>query len=379
MTILDRYVARQFVINLLILILIFFSFIVAVDATLNMSKFVRAAERLLGPDQSVSAPRRISVTLLLIADLWWPRLLQLFNYLIGIIMVAAMGFTCAQMVRHRETVAVMAGGLSLSRLLRPIVIVTALGAGLQVINQELVLPRIAPLLTRDHGDVGQRTLAAKSVLFVRDSHRRLWLAGSFNVALQKLTDVHVYERDDRGVATRLIRADSATWTGDGWTLERGVAETPAIRDQPSRPLEPISFITSDLDPTALTMSQYSGYSQNLSFSQIGQVLAVMGREPHDEALARRRDRLERLRWGRFSMVAANFMGVIISAPFFLVRVPRNMLIQSLKCAPVALGAIMGGILGAAMPLPAIPAPIAVFIPVVVLAPMALHALASIRS
>ena len=99
----------------------------------------------------------------LAADLWWPRLLQLFVFLLGMVLMGAMGFTLSQVVRHRELVAMLASGISLRRAARPILLVAALMTLVQVLDQELVLPRIAPLLTRDHGDAGKHELQGFAV------------------------------------------------------------------------------------------------------------------------------------------------------------------------------------------------------------------------
>ena len=105
-----------------------------------------------------------------------PRLVRLMEprrslrwpILLGVVLIGGMGFTCAQLVRHRELVAVLASGVSLRRIARPILIVAIMLIGLQALNQELVLPRIAPLLTRDHGEAGKRGLGADRVKLVGD-------------------------------------------------------------------------------------------------------------------------------------------------------------------------------------------------------------------
>ncbi|MCB1282212.1 MAG: LptF/LptG family permease, partial [Salinibacterium sp.] len=165
MTLLDRYIARQYLFNTLLLLVILGGFVVTIDVSLNINRFGRQAAELASQQHAGGDPsdlRVATLTVFLIADLWWPRLLQLFNFMLGLVLVGAMGFTCAQLVRHRELVAVLAGGQSLIRLSRPIFIV-AIGLTLvQVVNQEVMLPRIAPLLTRDPGEAGRHRLGASA-------------------------------------------------------------------------------------------------------------------------------------------------------------------------------------------------------------------------
>src|SRR4030095_16197065 len=107
--------------------------------------------------------RQVVIMRLLGADIWWPRLLSLFNFLLGMVLVAAMGFTCSQLVRNRELVAVLTAGKSLYRVAMPIVAVALGMTAVQGLNQELVIPRVAPLLLRDQGDAGKRNLGQSRV------------------------------------------------------------------------------------------------------------------------------------------------------------------------------------------------------------------------
>ena len=113
MPLLDRSIAREYLINALTLLVVLLSFIVAIDVSLNIGRFAKAAEEVASQGgEPAGLIRRGLVTVWLIGDFWWPKLLQLYNYLLGIVLVGAMGFTCVQLVRHRETVAVLASGLT---------------------------------------------------------------------------------------------------------------------------------------------------------------------------------------------------------------------------------------------------------------------------
>ncbi|MCC6284127.1 MAG: LptF/LptG family permease [Phycisphaerales bacterium] len=380
MTILDRSIARQYFSNTVLLLVMLCAFIVAVDATLNMTRFVRAAEAMLGPEQSASGTRKTSVTLLLILDLWWPRLLHLFNYLIGIVMVGAMGFTCAQMARHGEMTALLASGQSLLRVARPIIVVSACIVGLQALNQELLVPRIAPLLTRDHGDVGLRDLAPKRVLLVPDTQGRWFSAGLFDGERGTLDSLVVIDAGDSLQGTRVITASRARWRDGGWELEDGLVERASgAGGQPLR--EPIARIETTCDPTMLTTTRYAGYAENLSFAQLGEMLRGMrrARGPDGASFEDRARRMELLRWGRFARLGANLFGVILTIRFFLMRAPISPIRQTLKAAPLALAAIIGGIVAASQPLPGLPAAVSAFVPLVVLLPLVFYALVSIKS
>ncbi len=380
MSLLDRYIARHFVLNTLALLVILCTFIVAVDATLNIDRFVNAADDLASDQgQDLGAFGRILKTGYLVFDLWWPRLLQLVPYLLGFVMVGGMGFTCAQMVRYREFVAILASGQSLRRVARPILIVGVLLVVVQLLSQELVIPRIGPRLTRDHGDAGRQVAGADAIPLAGDGFGRVFIAGSFNAREESIGDLYVWERDERGLVSRRIHAERAEWRDGGWDLERGFAEV--VSDEVRQP-EPtlVARIETDLDPRTVTTIQYAAYSQSLSFSQLGRMLEGLEDARGDaEQIERRKERLERLRWGRFSIALANLVGLLIGLPYFLTRVPRNMLLVSVRCAPVSLGAIMGAIIGSSVAFPGLAPVIGVFLPVVILFPMAAGLMMRVRS
>tara|TARA_R110002072_G_scaffold42064_6_gene117661 strand:- start:6350 stop:7489 length:1140 start_codon:yes stop_codon:yes gene_type:complete len=379
MTILDRYIARQYIFNVLALLFILFSFVLVIDVSLNMDRFLRLAERMGAQDtgEDISSVRRAVVTVLLIADLWWPKLLQLYNFLIGMILVGAMGFTFSQMTKHREFVAMMTAGVGLHRVMRPVLIIAICFTGLQIVNMELVIPKIAPLLVRDHGDAGSRQLGSASVPLTLDGSGRLFRAASFNADTDTLTGVYILERDEQGKAARVITAKSATYANNTWVLTDGLAQirgTEAQGIETIAPATPIATIDSSLDPNELRMNRYESYSQALSFRQVSQML---DRESLTDP--GKRARYTRIKWGRFAVMISSLLALVISMPFFITREPKNAVIQSLKCAPIAIISLIGGILGASASIPGLPPALGVFIPVMLLSVIAVAQISSMKT
>ena len=102
MPLIDRSIAREYLINALTLLVVLLSFIVAIDVSLNIGRFAKAAEEVASQGgEPAGLIRRGLVTVWLIGDFWWPKLLQLYNYLLGIVLVGARGFSCSQLVRRR--------------------------------------------------------------------------------------------------------------------------------------------------------------------------------------------------------------------------------------------------------------------------------------
>lgn len=374
---LDKYIARQYLINIVILLLLLFSFVLVVDASLNIARYLKIAGE--SPDHPEGL-RRFLIALWLFVDLWWPKLLQLFNYLLGLVLVGAMGFTFAHMVRHRELVAALAGGVSMFRLARPVLVVAGAMLLLQVANQEFIIPRIAPLLARDKQDAGRRDFSAFKVPLTPDGQNRVIMAASYDPQAQTMTGFYALERDDTGKAVRKIVADKAQWTGRQWKLANGFARPAGIASRSATDprvarAEPVANITSSLDPTTLVANRYRSFSQSLSWVQIGEVLSTPGLSEQV------RTQMERIGWGRLSTLCSAILSLVITLPFFLRREPSNMVIQSLKAAPVALVSLLGGVLGAAAPVPTdlLPVWVAAFLPVVVLAPLAIAMASGVKT
>jgi lipopolysaccharide export LptBFGC system permease protein LptF len=377
MKLLDRYIARQYLINVLVLLIILCCFVVMIDVSLNIDRYWKVATTKLGSEGD-SLLRGVVLTILGITDLWWPRLLSLFNFLIGLVLVGAMGFTCTQLVRNRELVAVLTAGQSLFRVARPFLFVAIALTALQVANQEIVIPRIAPLLMRDQGDMGRRSLGVSKVPPTVDAIGRVFYASSFDADRGTLENLYVWERDRSGLAERRIFAPKAEWTGNAWRLTDAVVEPRASTETAVLPGP--ELLETNLDPALLKMRRFATYGSFLGFEQASAMLDRLDQIKVDSETARKtRDQLQRISLGRISTMCANILTLIISMSFFLTREPKNMVLQALKCAPVGITALIGGVLGTWAPVPGVPAWLSVFIPVIVLTPIAVATVSRVRT
>jgi lipopolysaccharide export LptBFGC system permease protein LptF len=297
------------------------------------------------------------------------------------VLVGAMGFTCAQLVKHREFVAVLAGGLSLFRIARPIVVVATALTLVQLVNRELILPELAPLLTRRKVDAGDHSLGSSHQPLCADSRGRLFYARSFDFDAETIDGLWVWERDERGLMSRRITADSAHWDAQTrrWVLENGLAENRSLDtgDQAQRTPEPVTHLETDLDPIALRLRRFEGYSSNLSTLQLSELLTSYRQEPTPPA--RQIERLERVRFGRVSGMLCGMLTLALALPFFLRREPVNMLVQALVCAPITIVAFLGTLVGTTAAVPGLPPQVSVFIPAMVLIPLAIAAVSSVKT
>jgi len=395
---LNLYIARLYLTNIAVMVVVLFSFVVAVDVAMNMGRFWNAArdrmeerEARSGTAQADAAGeaeggggdrrrareggglRRVVATVWVIWDLWWPRLMQLFNHLIGVVLIAAMGFTCAQLSRHREFVAMMASGLSLFRVARPMITVAAMITLLALMNQEVLVPRLAHRLVRDTGDAGKQGPDAFRVRLAPDDAGRLLLAQKFDDQAGVLERLTVWERDASGRVSRVITADRGVWDGRAWALENGVARGRVEPTTGRVANEPVARLETTLDPMRLKVRYLQGFGQALSWRQVSDILRHGGL---DAAASRR---LDLVRWGHLAAMASTMVTLLAAMPFFLVRVPGPMLWPALKAAPIALAGLVAAALSSTVILPGLPVWLGTFVPTVVLLPLAIALFSGVKT
>jgi lipopolysaccharide export system permease protein len=400
---LDRFIIRQFLTNAALLLVFLAALIVMVDFSLNFDEYTGQARASIrdgaareaiarGADAGAAAERalreagalRVGVLAVgMLADLWWPRMFLLAAFLLGPVLVGALGFTCSQLVRSREVVALLAGGVSLWRVARPMLIATGACIALQAVNRELIVPELAPLLTRDKKEAGRRELGVFSD-FVQDARGRLLYFRRADLDKGEVDGLYVWERDGEGLMTRRISATSARWQDGAWRLTdgRSVSRRPeGPQSGPGTRIAPTSVevLETDVDPTALRLRRFEGMAANLSMVQLGTLIASARAQPDNDSVRRRVATLERIRWGRVSALACIALAMVVCLPFFLRKEPANMIVQSLYAAPIALGAFAATLVGTTTAVPGLPASVSVFLPALALVPLSVAAVASVRT
>lgn len=364
MKILFRYVAKQYLVNIVTLFVIVAALIVAIDVVINLDRFARRADQILEASGAGGAPIEHSLlTARLVLDLWGPRLLQLFTYLNGMVLIAAAGFTCTQLVRHREFVAMLSCGMSLRRAAAPFLMVGLVFLGLQALVQEIALPRAAHLLPRDPGDAGKPGFNAFALRLTPDAQGRLWYARRFD-GVATLEDLAVWERGADGAITGTIVADRATWDGQGWRLTQGIGAFVAGEGGPRTIApQPIERLETNLDPQRIKIRTLEGFAATTSTRELTRLLTSGA----DAAVI---ERLDRLRWSRPAAMLSTYLALIGSLSVFLLRSPRPMIVPALKAVPIAAGGFAASAVSSSASIPGLPVWFGAFLPTLVLLSLA---------
>ena len=257
MKILDKYVAKNFLIGYAIAFGVLMGLRIIIDLFVNLDEFAEHADL-----SAFAVIKNILVFYGINSVLY-------FREFAGTITVVAASFSFGRMVRSNELIAVMASGVSLKRVIGPIVFLALLLTGVLIVDQEFVIPSLADKLVRSHDDVpGQESY---NVWFISDGNGSLICSGRFDVGTstlysptiitrRKIPNSYIWE------VTGRIDADRAVYNGKakGWDLINGrffeIGSTKGIR--------PKAFYAGDINPNEIPVRLKSEHKTLLSWRQL---------------------------------------------------------------------------------------------------------------
>lgn len=210
--ILDRYVAREFLVSYIIALLVVLSLRIILDLFTQLDEFVEAKSDQGAPD--------VLTALGYMLNYYGPKTYEYFRDFSGMIILLAATFSLVRMTRQNELTAVLASGVSLKRVIAPIVLLGFLLNILMVLDQEFLLPRYADKLVRSHDEMDRMRVLRLELL--PDNNDALLTADEFDPQAKTLTNVQIILRRS-GRAIGIITASQANWDGSrqNWRLTDG--------------------------------------------------------------------------------------------------------------------------------------------------------------
>lgn len=368
-SLLDRHIIARYLSNFILLFGLLFVFAIAIDVVVQFDRFADAAGEV-----AEETGRWFGFVLVeAIIDFHAPRIFQFFAFMTGLVGIAAAGFTIVQMHRSRELVAIMAAGVPMHRIAAAILAAQFGLILLQLVDQELVLPRVASRLIREHDSILAPGIETFEVPLMRGSGGDLMYASSLDPEAGRLDSLLVLRRDDVGTAVSRLVASSAIWdeATSSWILEGGREMDIVNGEEQLAERVEVEAWSTDLSPRMLLARYSLNFAQMLSLSQLRDL-----REQGGAASAR----IERTIFGRFSGALVNLIVPAIVLPFFLVRSPSaGMLLQSLRAAATAIPLLVAALVAMTIAIPGLPPGVGAFIPVAVLLPVAIARFVYLRS
>jgi lipopolysaccharide export system permease protein len=309
MKILDKYITKNFLTGYLVAFCVLMGLRIVIDLFVNLDEFAEHAQ--LG---ALAVTRNILGYYILNSTLY-------FRDFAGMITVVAAAFSLGKMTRNNELTAVMASGVSLKRVIAPIVFLALLFTGLLVIDNEFVIPPLADKLVR-----GQDTLPGQEhyhVRFMTDGNGSLICSPNFDVKTATLDKPTIITRKRKAntllwEVTGKIWADKATYnfeTGK-WDLKNGKSLTRGAPGSLSS-IEPLDSYQTDITPKEIPVRRKSRHKTLLGTSQLA-------------ALARQRTKVKDLaqlyseKHFRITDPIINLVMLMVSLPILVCRDPKAM-------------------------------------------------------
>jgi lipopolysaccharide export system permease protein len=314
MKILDKYIAKNFMIGYAIMFGVLMGLVMSIDLFINLGEFAEHSD--LGTGAVIMNIIRYYAAQ---STLW-------FRDLAGMITVVAATFSLARLTRNNELIAVMASGVSLKRVIAPIIALAVLLTGILLIDQEIVIPRLARQLIKSHDTLPDEE--TYKMWFMSDpKNASLISAVSYSEKTRVMTLPTILIREPiNKVVYRVvaqIKADEAVYDPQrkGWVLVNGrrqkIATSAEEVDFIAEP-EPVDFYESELTPEDIPLRQQEDYKALLSSRQLAELARKHGNRIKDQA------EFYLHKHSRITKPIINIVMLLVALPVLVCRDPKVM-------------------------------------------------------
>jgi len=309
MKILDRYIAKNFLIGYVIAFSVLIGLRIIIELFVNLDEFAENVDKL----GTVALMKHIAM-------FYAYRMTLYFRDSAGVITVVAAAFSLGRMVRNNELVAMIASGVSAKRIVGPILVLVIFFTLVAVADQEFLIPSISDKLVQEEDDAEGREVY--SVWFFADSNGSLLCSPKYDAATTTLdhptfiTRKPVPSRPGIWEVTGRLSADSATYNPatERWDLVNGLFVSTDPNQAPqARPF----YHAADLLPKDIALRRNAGYDSLLSSRQLA-ALAAQKTKVRDIA------QLLSQKHFRITDPLINLTMLMVSLPVLICRDPRTM-------------------------------------------------------
>jgi lipopolysaccharide export LptBFGC system permease protein LptF len=339
MKLIDRYVLGLFLKNYVISLMVLVGMYVVLDTVFNFQDLVDIKGRRTADDVSVLT------VLYNIGYYYFFQIFLIFVYLSGMIPVVAAAFTLMRLSRFNELTALLAAGVPLLRVAAPVILASVALNGLLIADQELAIPRMIPILMRDHDERATTDVKSFPIMAMQDQDRSLLRVGKFTPASDRtpatMQVVDVTERreavrrevgpDGKPQARRVMEpvshlsADSATWNAAErrWDLVDGWRKVGLTSDDLGLAREPVAFYQSNVTPEEIALYHSGDWVELLSTPSLQALIDRPGSYGQAHLL--------RVKHTRFFQPIMNVVLLLLAIPCVLTREPGKLKSAATKC------------------------------------------------
>lgn len=325
MKILDRYIAKNFLYGYFIVLFVMIGMFLTVDLFLHLDEFSEHLGKTDAAGNVLTAKdivKNIGRYYMVQSSLW-------YRDLGGMVIVVAAVFSLARMTRNNELIAIMASGVSLKRILAPILLLSLLLTGLMVVDQELLIPRLSHELTRKHDDLPQAGMY--DLWFIGDDKASLISSPQYEESTQTLHHPVIILREPVQEAAHVYRvvgritAEQAVYDRQrgGWVLTNGslLPVTEASEElelTADRQAQAIEFYASSLTAEDIPIRRREEFKSLLSLKQLTELQHSSGTRRTDMA------DLALQKHTRVTGPMVNIIMLMVALPVLVCRDPRAM-------------------------------------------------------
>jgi len=329
--IIDRYVAKNFIVGYLIAFGVLMGLRIVIDLFISLDEFAEMFGKTVNGVQI-----GYSEVFNHVVTYYGAQAALFFRDFAGMITVVAAAFSLGKMTRSNELTAVLASGVSLKRVIAPIIFLAIFLTGVLIIDQEVIIPGLSDKLVRRKDDIaGTKKMA---FWFLLDGQGSLVSAPNFIsasgtlvsptiITRTKIEKTFVYE------VTGRITADSAIYDYNNscWVLNNGLYlprqgvrfDTSVSRSQADIEAKAIASYPSDLTPRDIPVLRTEQYKSLLSSRQ----LAALAQK---QAKIRDLAQLYSQKHFRITDPIINLIMLMVGLPVLVCREPKMMKSAILK-------------------------------------------------
>jgi LPS export ABC transporter permease LptG len=297
--IIDRYVLREFVKVLALVLLSTAALAIIVDYT-EIANDIRANH----------------VPLHVVLSYYRFLIFQLLNWTVPISVLVATLVTFGIMSKNNEVTAVKSGGVSLYRVAMPIVFIAVVISALSYLMLDFVLPYSNQRVDA----IKHRIQRGKEKASAAANQQRLWLSGkgrylinflSYDKNLRELTQVQIFEfHPTEFRLTRRVFAQRVRWNGHAWVFEHGWMRSFPDASEKNTVYTPITQpIALSYKETPDDFATEARTADQMTFAQLRRYIETIRRAGYSA------EKLTVQMWVKTSWPALSIVMALIALPF----------------------------------------------------------------
>lgn len=343
MKILDRYILRTFLFSFLVVLTAVLGMAVTLDLVINLDEFT---------EEGISQVEQgFGHLLFVVCRYYFYKTFFYFQQLAGTVLLVAAAITLARFNKTNELAAIKASGVSVYRVMWPILLCALAFNGLFLINQEYVIPSFAAQLIRDADDLDASEVFP--VRYIRDDNNNLIFAPSYIPSEQTMVSGPSVTDKKTGLPIPSARpmiilrnadnhligyivADKATWDRKrkSWRLLNGrqfasmKAAAPLGRPTAAPPSKKREFYQTNIGPHQIERQRSPIFYTFLSYSEVKQLSLNKNRGNWRElAVAMHK---------HFAKPILNLVLLLLGLPFVVGKEGKSYVVSILLCLGIVL-------------------------------------------